>query len=150
MSGTSAVTQVRLQGLGILILVFVSGLLAGAAIARWRTPEHVPTSAAETQVVPTQDVIASMKMAGTGVPVVYEALGLTEAQRDQIRAIMDANRPRTDSLLRTTWPLLRALLDTVQRQVEQVLTPQQRRQLQAIRRGAPPANLNRTPNGRIK
>jgi len=146
MSAASALARARWQGIGALALVFASGTLAGAAIARWQSPAR----AAEPIVmpaVPTQDVIMAMKMAHTGVPLVYETLGLSEAQRDQIRAIMDANSPRTDSLLRTTWPRLRAVLDTVQRQVELVLTPEQRSRLQAMRRGVP---VTLQPNGRNK
>lgn len=126
---------VRLQGLGILLAVFIAGVLAGAAIEHLRAPARVSVLAPLVSAVPTQDVITNMKLAGNGIPVVYEALGLTERQRDRIRAIMDANRPRTDSLLRTTWPALRALLDTVRQQVEQTLTTDQRAQLAAMRRG---------------
>ena len=146
MSATSAVARVRFQGLAILAGVFVAGVLGGAAIEHLRTPASVTVVAPPAPVVPTQDVITNMKLAGMGVPVMYEALGLSDGQRDQIRGIMDANRPRTDSLLRSTWPALRAVLDTVQHQVEQVLTPDQRAQLSAMRRGA--AKPPTSPNGR--
>ena len=74
-------------------------------------------------------------MALTGIPVVYESLHLTPDQRQRIRALMDAMRPATDSLLQDSWPPLRTLLDSLQRGVEQVLTAEQRAQLAAMRRG---------------
>jgi Spy/CpxP family protein refolding chaperone len=136
MSARSVITRVRVQGLAVLAAVFVSGVLLGAAVERLRAPVVVaPTPAATGPLVPTQDVIMSMKMARSGVPVVYEALGLTNSQRERIQAIMEANRPRTDSLLHATWPAVRALLDTVQRQVERVLTAEQRLRLETMRRG---------------
>ena len=146
MSAASALARARWQGIGALALVFASGALAGAAIARWKSPAQAAESTA-APAVPTQDVIMAMKMAHTGVPLVYETLGLSEEQRERIRAIMDANSPRTDSLLRIAWPRLRAVLDTVQRQVELVLTPEQRSRLQTMRRGVP---FTRQPNGRNK
>jgi hypothetical protein len=149
MTPMSAATRVRVQGLAILAAVFVSGALAGAAIEHLRTPARVEVMAPSPALVPTADVVTNMKLAVTGVPVVYEALGLTEDQRQRIRAIVDANRSRTDSLLRTTWPALRAVLDTVQGQVDQILTADQRSRLTAMRRGAAasaaPGGL---PNGR--
>jgi type IV pilus biogenesis protein CpaD/CtpE len=151
MSATSVLARARVQGIGVLLVVFASGVLAGAAFTRWRDSaregEPGATGSTPAVVVPTQDVIVAMKMARTGVPLVYETLGLTQTQREQIRAIMDANRPRTDSLLRTTWPSLRTLLDTVQRQVERVLTPEQRSRLQAMRGGV---SFTPQPNGRSR
>jgi Spy/CpxP family protein refolding chaperone len=87
-------------------------------------------------VAPPERVIENMKMARSGIPVMYEALDLTPAQRFAIARIMEANRPRTDSLLAETWPKLHALLDSIQHQVEQVLTAEQRTRLAALRRSS--------------
>jgi len=113
-----------------------------------RAPPASAEELARSAFVPTEDVVANMKMARTGIPVVYEALHLTPDQRERIRSLMDAMRPRTDSLLQESWPQLRTLLDSLQRNVEQVLTAEQRAQLAALRRGggARPVPL---PNGRI-
>ena len=142
--------RARVRGLLVIGAVFVSGALLGAAIdhvvrGRGRPPSGEELAA--SAFVPTEDVVANMKMARTGIPVVYESLHLTPDQRQRIRALMDAMRPATDSLLQESWPQLRTLLDSLQRGVEQVLTVEQRARLAAMRRGGtPPAPL---PNGRI-
>ena len=128
------VARLRARGLAVLAVTFLGGALAGAAIEHWRMSSR-PAEMVETASVPPQQVIENLKMGGSGIPVLYEALQLTPEQRSQIQAIMEANRPRTDSLLHRTWPQLRALLDSVRRQVEQVLTPEQRARLAVMRRG---------------
>lgn len=138
MSDTRSLGRARARGLALIGVVFVSGALFGAAIDHLVRGRARPPSGAElaaSAFVPTEDVVANMKMAGTGIPVVYEALQLTPDQRQRIRAIMDAMRPATDSLLQESWPRLRTLLDTLQRNVEQVLTAEQRAGLVAMRRG---------------
>lgn len=146
--------RARARGLAVIGAVFVSGALLGAAIEHVIRSRARPPSAEElsaTAFVPTEDVVANMKMARTGIPVVYEALRLTPDQRERIRALMDAMRPATDTLLQESWPRLRTLLDSLQRGVEQVLTAEQRAQLAAMRRGgvvptAPaPIRNGRTP-----
>jgi Spy/CpxP family protein refolding chaperone len=134
MTDPSIARRVRAQGLAVLAVVFVAGALAGAAAEHLRGPGR-RANAIESESAPTEQVVENMKMAATRIPVLYEALQLTPAQREQIRAIMDASRPKTDFLLRETWPQLRALLDSLQRQVEQVLTPEQRARLTEMRRG---------------
>jgi Spy/CpxP family protein refolding chaperone len=128
------VARLRAQGLAVLAVAFLGGVLAGAAIEHWRISSR-PAEMVETAPVPPEQVIENMKMGGSGIPVLYEALQLTPEQRREIQAIMQANRPRTDSLLHRTWPQLRALLDSVRRQIEQVLTPEQRARLAVMRRG---------------
>ena len=144
--------RARARGLLVIGAMFVSGGLLGAAIDHAVRGGARPPSAGElaaSAFVPTEDVVANMKMARTGIPVVYEALQLTPDQRQRIRALMDAMRPATDSLLQESWPRLRTLLDSLQRSVEQVLTAEQRARLAAMRRGgAQPAAPLSLPNGR--
>lgn len=152
MSESDVSRRARTRGAVALLITFVSGVLAGAAIVHVTraSAKTAPVSASPAVTAPPQRVIENMKMARSGVPVTYEALGLTPAQRFQIARIMQENQPRTDSLLRETWPKLRALLDSVQRQVEQVLTPEQRARLTELRRasGAPSgAARDSSPSG---
>ena len=132
----SSLGRVRATSIAIAVALFASGMLAGAAIERLRIRSRPATPAPpNAALAPPEQLIENMKIAGTGVPVVYEALALTSDQRERIRRIIDATRPRTDSLLHDSWPPLRTLIDSVRRQVEQVLTPEQRTQLAALRRG---------------
>jgi Spy/CpxP family protein refolding chaperone len=148
MSEVDMTRRARRRGAAVLLMTFLAGTLAGAAamhVARVAPAADVARPVAP----PPERVIENMKMARSGIPVTYEALDLTPSQRFEIARIMDANRPRTDSLLSETWPRLHALLDSIQRQVEQVLTPAQRERLATLRRGGIPLNrqLNAFPNG---
>ena len=148
---TGSLGRARARGVMVIGAVFVSGTLLGAAIDHVvRGRAQVPSAGelAASAFVPTEDVVANMKMARTGIPVVYEALQLTPDQRQRIRALMDAMRPATDTLLQESWPRLRTLLDSLQRSVEQVLTAEQRAQLAAMRRGGTPTAPLFLPNGR--
>jgi Spy/CpxP family protein refolding chaperone len=153
MSDGDLAGRARARGAAALIVTFLSGVLAGAAIVHVSRASARPTpapSVARTPGPPPERVIENMKMARSGIPVTYEALGLTPAQRFQIARIMEENRPRTDSLLRETWPKLHALLDSIQGQVEQVLTAEQRARLIELRRAsgaAPGAARGSSPKG---
>jgi Spy/CpxP family protein refolding chaperone len=137
-----------LRGGAVLLVTFLAGSFAGAAVMHLARVTPAPSEPRPVSA-PPERVIENMKMARSGIPVTYEALDLTPAQRFQIARIMDANRRRTDSLLSETWPKLHALLDSIQRQVEQVLTPAQRQRLAALRRGGLPAEVqpNSPSNG---
>ena len=151
MSDGDLARRARARGAAVLFVTFVSGVLAGAAIMHVArlAPSAKPAVATSAAPPPPERVIENMKMARTGVPVLYETLNLTPAQRFAIARIMEVNRPKTDSLLRETWPKLRALLDSIQLQVEQVLTPEQRARLADLRRGRAASGPvpNSSPNG---
>ena len=66
--------------------------------------------------------------AGT-LPPFYERLGLSEQQRNQIQEIFDSSRRRTDSILQSTFPRIRAITDSVRAEIRNVLTEEQREQL---------------------
>ncbi|HEY2376417.1 MAG TPA: hypothetical protein VGH98_10635 [Gemmatimonadaceae bacterium] len=136
MSESSPVQRTRLLAGFVLVAVFVGGAVAGATV------EHLRASAAPqdapTPVASTDQVIANMKMAGTGIPVMYEALDLSPEQRAQIATILASYQPRVDSLLHDRWPALHAVIDSVRLRVEQVLTPAQQRRLTTMRRSEPP------------
>ncbi|HEY2377960.1 MAG TPA: hypothetical protein VGH98_18445 [Gemmatimonadaceae bacterium] len=124
--------RTRVTGAAVIIVVFVSGALTGAAV------EHLGRDTRRERdvvgAVPTASAIENLKFGNTGVPLMYEELGLSPEQRARIRGIVAARRPEVDSLLRDSWPRLRAVVDTVRLQVEQVLTPEQRTRLTEIRR----------------
>lgn len=151
MSDFELAKRVRRRSAAVLVVTFVTGALAGAALVHLAggRAAGIPNPRLTPRVAPPERVIENMKMARSGIPVIYEALDLTPTQRGEIARIMEANRPRTDSLLRETWPRLHALLDSIQHQVEQVLTAEQRSRLAALRRGAtaPAFDSNSPPNG---
>ena len=74
-------------------------------------------------------------------PMPWEGLDLTEAQRDKAHAILERYRPKIDELLGETFPKVRAIIDQVDREIREILTPEQRVQFDRIladRRNRPP------------
>lgn len=60
-------------------------------------------------------------------------LTLTPQQRDQITAIMDAHHKRMQQISEGIRPQMRQELDTANREIEAVLTPEQRKKFEAMR-----------------
>ena len=132
-----AVGRIRLRGLALLVIAFVTGGLAGAAVEHLRTPDPSPPgpTAGPRRVAPPM---------ATGpedtVPPVFEQLDLTEDQREEILRILRESRTMTDSLLAPVMPRLRAVTDSVRREIRDVLSPEQRERLERefpAFRGAP-------------
>jgi Spy/CpxP family protein refolding chaperone len=65
------------------------------------------------------------------LPPRYEALGLTDQQKAELGRVVDQSRPHIDSVLNMTLPALRAASDSMEARMRAVLTPEQRRQLDA-------------------
>lgn len=71
-----------------------------------------------------------MRVDGGRAPVeAFDALGLTDEQRRRIEQIFVRSQPRTDAVLRQTLPRLRAVTDSINAEIQAVLTPEQRRRL---------------------
>jgi hypothetical protein len=109
-----------------LVAVFVAGAATGAAFERARAPE--PAAAPVAGPPPG------------GRPPIFAAEGpfaarlrLTAAQRDSIRAIVERDRLRADTLYREFRPRLRARFDSTTAAVESVLTEEQRAEWARIR-----------------
>jgi Spy/CpxP family protein refolding chaperone len=112
----------KLQGLALLLVVFVVGLLGGMAVERVRMVRRAP---------PPPDRVGM----GPGImPPMFERLGLTEDQRVRIREILEESRPVTDSVLRSSLPRLRAIRDSVRLEVRAVLTPEQQERFDEMER----------------
>jgi len=96
----------------VLALTFVAGALAGAA---W---ERVHGESARPRSSPRGDRPLSA--------VMQERYGLTGEQTKRVDAILQRRRPRVDSLMSTVRPQLLAAFDSTNREIRQLLTPQQR------------------------
>lgn len=121
----------KLRGLGVLAVVFLAGGTGGFALARAVSP---PAPAAVTMEAAGPEVV-SMEAAGPGTlpPPLLDELGATAEQRAAIERIVERYRPRTEALLRQTFPALRAITDSVDREIRAVLTPEQRAKLDRLR-----------------
>jgi len=117
---TWSMRRARLLGAGLLVAVFGSGLMAGAAGERLHASRMFVTI--ETQ---------------PGLPDELTRLRLSQAQAEQITGILERGRPRTAALLRDLVPQLCAVLAAIDTEVRAVLTPDQRTALDAARQQRP-------------
>jgi hypothetical protein len=115
--GLEYLGRARAQGLTLLLLTFVVGILAGAAgdrlLSRPRPPVPAPAPAPPGPV------------AGPRLPRVLEEMDLSPAQRTAIDSILAAGRPRAEAIMNEALPRLRAVGDSLQKSVRAVLTPAQ-------------------------
>jgi Spy/CpxP family protein refolding chaperone len=104
----------RLLALGVFAALFAAGAAAGIAWERTR---------AETPMF-------RVHVNGGDARIdALEELGLTDAQRRRIEQVFARAQPRTDAALRETLPRLRAVTDSINAEIQAVLTPEQRRRL---------------------
>ena len=108
-SGNSAL-RLRIQGAVLIVLIFVVGVLAGGAVERVRASREKP--------------MRPFRQPGE-LPRPFARLGLTEEQRTEISEIFEAGRPRAESVMQELMPHLRAINDSIQAQIREVLTPEQ-------------------------
>ena len=110
--------RIRTQGLALLFLMFVAGLLVGFAGERVRAARR-----ASALLQPTSGAMA--RFTDGGLPPMFQQLELTQEQQDRIAVIMENGRPRADAVLNEMLPRLRAITDSLHQEVRAVLTPQQ-------------------------
>lgn len=104
----------RLVALGVFAALFAAGAAAGVAWERTRAKApmfRVHVNGGDARI----DALAE--------------LGLTDEQRRRIEQVFERAQPRTDAVLRETLPRLRAVTDSINAEIQAVLTPQQRRRL---------------------
>jgi Spy/CpxP family protein refolding chaperone len=104
----------------LLLLVYLTGAATGGGLVyaiRQRSPEF--------RVQPRMGT-------GSGPVLNLDRFNLTDAQRQAIQRIVEESQPRTDSILNQTLPSLRAEADSIHVRIRAVLTPEQRRQFDAM------------------
>lgn len=128
---TEPIRRVPVQGLVLVIVVFVAGLLTGGAIERIRTSQGRPMR-------------PPMENRGP-LPWPFASLDLTEEQESRIVEIFESGRPLTDSIMQEVMPRLTAINDSIRDEIRRLLTPEQVEQLEREfeRRGLPPEDFGR-------
>ena len=115
--------RVRVQGIILLIIVFVAGGVAGALIDRANPlKDRRPQKLRVYNPNPTPYEF----------PGFFRDLDLTDEQRVQIRAIFEKHRPAIDSLLGEAMPKIRALRDSADTEIQAILTPEQRERFEKM------------------
>lgn len=110
--------RARIVGAVVLLAVFVAGFMAGVA---WRDR---PRASSPVNV----DVQLS-----TRLPRELTRLDLDATQEDSLRAVLRRGNARVRSVLAEIQPRMHAALDSVDAEVDAVLTPEQRARLRASR-----------------
>ena len=122
--GLESLGRVRLQGIALLLIAFVTGGLAGAAIEH-RRPVPPPPLGPPGPLEPGR------------LPPPIERLDLSADQRTRIVAVLDDARPRTDSIFSEAMPKVRVIMDEVQEKIRAVLTEEQRKAFDEATRSRP-------------
>jgi Spy/CpxP family protein refolding chaperone len=122
--GIESLGRVRLQGLALLLLAFVVGVVGGMAAERIRA----------THFAGAPPLPMGLGAGRDALPPGLNRLDLTADQQERIRAILAARQPITDSLVRTTMPRLAAIHDSVRAEIRAVLTPEQRQRFDQFER----------------
>lgn len=109
--------RVRIQGILLLVIVFVAGAVAGAMLDRANPlRERKPRS----------ERLEGRSGGPHGFPGLFGKLDLTDEQRIKIDSIFEVHRPVIDSLMSATMPQIRAERDSAEAQINAILTPEQR------------------------
>lgn len=106
---------VRLTTALLLVATFAAGTLSGAGLGRWLSYRPAPP--------PPPPMMAP-----------FEEVGLTAEQRHKTIAIMERHRPEFEATFRETFPKLRAINEQIEREVREVLTPEQRTKLDEVKK----------------
>ncbi len=125
-NGLEYLGRARMQGLILLVLAFLVGVLAGVAgdrlMSRPRPPEPRPEGPRGRE----------------RLPKVLEDMDLTPAQRSAIDSILASGRPRNEAIMREVLPRLLAVSDSLHQGIRAVLTPAQVAEFNAYLRAHPP------------
>ena len=118
--------RVRVQGIILLIIVFVAGGVAGALIDRANPLKD------RRPRMGRMDRMDRMPEEPGEFPGFFRDLDLTDEQRVQIRAIFEKHRPAIDSLMGEAMPKIRALRDSADAEIQAILTPEQRERFEKM------------------
>lgn len=113
----------RVQGILLLVLVFLVGSLVGLTAARRFGPGHGAWGG------PGRGMGRGDHGGPRGALGALRSLDLTPEQCSQVQAIIDKRHPQMDAIMRETFPRMRAISDSLRQEVREVLTPAQREQL---------------------
>lgn len=128
--------RIRFATLSVVLGLFVSGAVTGAALYRWARLDACTESGLPPRPGPWE---------------LFGSLNMSDEQQQKVRAIFDRYKPDLDNALRETYPKVRAIQERIDADVVKVLTDEQRKKFDNARKhhepppGLPPLGL---PHGR--
>ncbi|MCA9596003.1 MAG: periplasmic heavy metal sensor [Myxococcales bacterium] len=126
--------NIRLMSALLLVGTFAAGTVTGAGIQRYfgrpPPPPHHPRG--------------GPPMFG---PLPLEQLDLSSEQQTKIRAIVEKHRPELEKILKESFPKVRAVNDEVEKELRTVLTAEQQKKLDELKRHRPPPPPGGPPPG---
>ena len=132
--GISVLGRLEWQAVVVVAVVFSTGAVVGIAVDRARASRQSmpridgPPGAPEVLGAPGPRGARGMSPPpGTPGPLprYLEDLGLSYEQHEQIKSILDAQKPKVDRVMEVALPSLRAISDTTFVQIRAVLTTAQ-------------------------
>lgn len=130
--------RIRALSAVVLVVTFLAGGVTGAGLHRWlaRPPPPPPFGPGRPN-------------AGPPMPPFVRELGLTREQQAKTREILDRYEPRIAEVMRETFPRMKAITDSMEEELRQLLTEEQRRKFDEIRAQRPPGPppMGRPPPG---
>ena len=133
-TSTASPTKARTTALVVVVVAFLAGLLIGVA------GDHVYLIHSR-QLSPRRGMEG---MARRLLDRLDHELALTPQQRDQVHRIIEAHHKKIETLTGAVRPQIRQELDQANREIEAVLTPEQRVKFDAVRmrmHGGPHRNM---------
>lgn len=113
--GLDALGRVRAQGIALLFITFLVGVLAGFAAERVRT----------ARAAPEDGPVPGTAFRPGHLPPMFRHLDLTPEQREEVLAIIAARRPQTQEILDEMLPRLRAVTEATEDEIRAVLSAEQ-------------------------
>lgn len=115
MSSDAGARRVRLWSILVIAGVFLAGAVAGAGLFAWlRPPPH------------------KWRPHRPDLPALFSELELTPDQREKATAIFDKHRAAVESILKASFPRVRAEEEQSQRELRTILTDAQQKKLDEI------------------
>jgi len=121
MSETMSRRRLRLLTAGVLAATFGLGAITGGGICSWVAADRLDS--ARDDLPPG--------------PWPLRQLDLSDEQRTRAHEIFERHRPELDAVLRKSFPLVRSIHETVDSEIRQLLTPEQRVQFDHLKEQRP-------------
>jgi hypothetical protein len=133
--GLDSLGRVRAQAIVLLVLAFLAGAFAGGAIEHigLRTSRGARPARGFLRGPGSGQPRAPGSRGPGGFTAYFDSIGLSADQRTKIDEIVKKRSARVDSVRKSSWDVVSAARDSTRKEVDAVLTADQRRKLDSLR-----------------